>query len=84
MKKIDFNRVLDKNEIEQQLKELFDNEFLLKEELLSATKLYITSIFSSETLNLLNKYSLHDLDKTMILDKYLLLYPDSSAIIPRK
>lgn len=47
MKKIDFNRVSDKNEIEEQLKELFDNEFLLKEELDSINPYKILNFFKS-------------------------------------
>lgn len=47
MKKIDFNRVSSKNEIEEQLKELFDNEFLLKEELDSINPYKILNFFKS-------------------------------------
>lgn len=47
MKKIDFNRVSSINEIEEQLKELFDNEFLLKEELNSINPQKILIFFKS-------------------------------------
>ena len=48
MKKIDFSRVSSKNKIEEQLQELFENEFLLKEELESINSYKILNFFKSD------------------------------------
>ena len=47
MKKIDFNRVSSIKEIEEQLQELFEGEFLLKEELKAINPYKILNFFKS-------------------------------------
>jgi ATP-dependent helicase/nuclease subunit A len=47
MKKMDFNRISSKSEIEEQLQELFENEFLLKKELESVNPYKILNFFKS-------------------------------------
>jgi len=47
MKKIDFSKVSSKKEIEEQLQELFENEFLLKEELNAINPYKILNFFKS-------------------------------------
>ena len=47
MKKIDFNRVSSVKEIEEQLQELFEDEFLLKEELKAINPYKILNFFKS-------------------------------------
>ena len=48
MKKIDFNRVSSTKEIEEQLQELFEGEFLLKEELKAINPYKILNFFKSK------------------------------------
>lgn len=76
MKRVDLKRVNNVNEIKEQLKELFDNEFLSEEEVIAVNPYKILNFFESD----LGKNMLESYNKGKLIYRELPFYTEISSL----